>query len=104
MRLSDDFDDRHSGVPVIYMAIGMFLFVITVVGAVVLTNKKPQSMERPEESAGLSEEETTGAVDITTAQPEDPYISGSDLTSDDLDFWHMYDETESTEEEEEKQK
>ena len=52
MRLSDDFDDRHSGVPVIYMAIGMFLFVITVVGAVVLTNKKPQSMERPEESAG----------------------------------------------------
>ena len=33
MRLSDDFDDRHSGVPVIYMAIGMFLFVITVVGA-----------------------------------------------------------------------
>lgn len=104
MRLSDDFDDRHSGVPVIYMAIGMFLFVITVVGAVVLTNKKPQSMERPEESADLSEEETTGAVDITTAQPEDPYISGSDLTSDDLDFWHMYDETESTEEEEEKQK
>lgn len=41
MRLSDDFDDRNSGIPLLYMMVGVLLFVVTVIGAVVMANRKP---------------------------------------------------------------
>ena len=87
MRLSDDFDDNNSGLPMIYMAIGVALFVITVFGVVVLANRKPSNRENTQTMA----QETEG-VQETEEAPQDPLISGSTLTSDDLDFWHMYDE------------
>ncbi len=106
MKLSDDFDDKNSGVPLIYMMVGVLLFAVTVIGAVVLNNKKPsgtrQDTDIRQEAAKTDDkgEERAGAA----ADGTDPYISGSTLTSDDLDFWHMYDETESPEEEEKKKK
>ena len=112
MRLSDDFEDKNAGLPVVYMAIGVVLFVLTVVGAVLLTNRKPESADQStaqNTSQGVETEagvETAGAELAQDAQngDKDPYISGSTLRSDDLDFWHMYDETESQEEEAEEKK
>ena len=80
-----------------------FLFAVTVIRAVVLTNKKPSGntqgadISRETAEGGYRERGCCRAAGGRT----DPYISGSTLTSDDLDFWHMYDETESPEEEEE---
>ncbi|MBO5093673.1 MAG: hypothetical protein J6C33_04865, partial [Lachnospiraceae bacterium] len=101
MKLSDDFDDRNSGTPLVYMTIGVFLFVVILVGAVVFMNRKPSGNrrdaqnEQPGASAGTDSSETEAGAEEGES---DPYISGSKLTSDDLDFWHMYDETESEEE------
>ncbi len=106
MRLSDDFDDKNSGVPLIYMMVGVLLFAVTVIGAVVLTNKKPSGNTQGADISRETAEADTGREDAAglPADGTDPYISGSTLTSDDLDFWHMYDETESPEEEEERKK
>ncbi len=104
MKLSDDFDDRNAGAPLLYMSVGVLLFAVTVVGAVVLMNRKPsggQSVQNKTETAAAQAE---SKADVQEAVADDPYISGSTLRSDDLDFWHMYDETESVEAEEEKKK
>ena len=114
MKLSDDFDDKSAGLPLISMTVGVALFVLTVVGIVVLANRKPSGGGRQggaapgaqtvQETQAAGETESGGTSDTALAEGEDPYISGSKLTSDDLDFWHMYDETESPEEEEKKKK
>ena len=103
MRLSDDFDDRNSGIPLLYMMVGVLLFVVTVIGAVVMANRKPSGSGQ--KNPVVEETVQAGGEDgEEMADGADPYISGSTLTSDDLDFWHMYDETESPEEEEKKKK
>lgn len=100
MRLSDDFDDRNAGLPAVYMAMGVVVFVLAIVGAVVLLNQKPQtnSVDRPPEKSSAENIQET-ETEETKEQQSDPYISGSTLTSDELDFWHMYDEAERREEE-----
>lgn len=114
MRLSDDFDDRNSGSLLVSMTIGVFLFVAVLVGAVVFMNRKPSgnraAAAKEQTEAASVETETDGTGTETSgaaagfADGTDPYISGSSLTSDDLDFWHMYDETESEEEAEAEKK
>lgn len=114
MKLSDDFDDRNAGLPLVSMTVGVTLFVLTVVGIVVLANRSPAGSggqgggapgaQTVQETQAAGEAESGSAADTALAEGEDPYISGSKLTSDDLDFWHMYDETESPEEEEQKKK
>lgn len=105
MRLSDDFDDRNTGLPVVSMAIGVMLFVLTIVGVVVLANKKPETERYAAEqgTAGAQTAEEEEAEKQTTAE-KDPYITGSTLRSDDLDFWHMYDEEERAKEAEEEER
>ncbi len=104
MKLSDDFDDRNAGVPLLYMTVGVLLFAVTVIGIVVLSNKKPsRAGQKAPDAAEILQAETEESGE-QAAEGKDPYISGSKLTSDDLDFWHMYDETESPEEEEKKKK
>lgn len=106
MKLSDDFDDRNAGVPLLYMTVGVLLFAVTVIGIVVLSNKKPSGGRAgvTEETMAAGAETEDTHVQEQESEGKDPYISGSKLTSDDLDFWHMYDETESPEEEEKKKK
>ncbi len=114
MKLSDDFDDRNAGLPLVSMTVGVALFVLTVVGIVVLANRSPAGSggqgggapgaQTVQETQAAGEAESGSAADTALAEGEDPYISGSKLTSDDLDFWHMYDETENPEEEEQKKK
>lgn len=104
MRLSDDFDDKNTGVPLIYMTVGVLLFVGTLVGAVFFMNRTPSQRPQPAPAAAAQESESTEEMQAEQGYAEgaDPYISGSKLTSDDLDFWHMYDETESAQEEKKK--
>lgn len=101
MRLSDDFDDKNAGLPVIYVAIGVSVFTLVILGVVLLLNKKDSKngMETAKKNAVLSESEQE------TDFSDDPYLSGSTITSDQLDFWHMYDTVEEeTVTEEEKKK
>lgn len=94
MQLSDDFDEKNTGLPLVYMGVGVVLFVLTVVGAVVLFNGSPGGSQ----AAALAETETEAAVQRTTGEgaageaSSEALVSGSKLTSDQLDFWHMYDE------------
>lgn len=90
MRLSDDFDDRNSGLPIVYMSVGVILFIITVLGVVILTNKTKRRAVPPPVTA-VAQEEAQALADT-----EDPYVSGSQTTAQDLNFWNMYDETENT--------
>lgn len=106
MKLSDDFEDKGSQLPVVYAAIGVMLFVLTVLGVVAVTNKtsaknaaeNKREAEQTNESARAQEEENA----VSTGQT-DPYLSGSTLRSEDLDFWHMYDKTERPAAEEKKE-
>ncbi len=102
MKLTDDFDDKNSGAALVYMGIAVFLTVVTIVGAVVLLNQKPRRSKGNEAETVAAE--TESGPDMQESVSDDPYISGSTLTSDDLDFWHMYDETEDLLEEKEKEK
>lgn len=105
MKLADDFDDKNSGAALVYMGVAVFLAVVTIVGVVIFMNSKPpRAGQNGPGAAETAVSETEEAAETALTQNDDPYISGSTLTSDDLDFWHMYDETESAPEEEEKEK
>lgn len=105
MKLSDDFEDRNAGLPVVYMAVGVVIFVVAIVGVVLLLNKKPEQAgaEPPMGTEAIDEQSSAEAGQTAKAEPDDPYISGSTLTSDDLDFWHMYDQAKKQEEEAEEE-
>lgn len=77
MRQSDDFNDHNGSLPVIYMAAGVSLFILLVMGIVIAGNKKP---DRP--PAAVTEKQST----------EEEVSSASKLTADDLDIWDMYPE------------
>lgn len=93
MRLSDDFEDKNTGLPLIYMGVGVALFAVTVIGAVVLGNRTPGENKNTETK--VVETKAYEAETETEDFPADAdagLISGSKRTSDELDFWHMYDE------------
>jgi len=91
MRQTDDFEDNSGGLPIIYMALGVSVFILVVLGVVLAMNKKPVRKERPVVS--VTEESTEEASSV---------LSSDKRTADDLDIWNMYPEEteeESTEEE-----
>ncbi len=85
MRYNDDFDEG-SGLPFRYMILVGSLFVAVVLGAVVLFNK--HSAAKKEAAFAAREREVEALTEETTETLE----ASSGLRSDDLDFWHMYDE------------
>lgn len=100
MKLSDDFDEKGNGLPMAYMAVGVSLFILAVVGVVLYMNRDSlrtrstapvtAQTQTEGETAALSEageaDETATAVYKTTEE----LISGSKRTAADLDFWDMY--------------
>ncbi|MBO5291585.1 MAG: glycoside hydrolase family 25 protein [Lachnospiraceae bacterium] len=102
MRLSDDFEDKNSGVPVAYMGVVVFLFLLTVIGVVVLLNRKPSSSGNSEEHNTPAAVETDATDEETETTAETPLrLSGDKRRAEDLDFWDMYPlETESEGEDE----
>ena len=90
MRQSDDFDNEKGGASLVSMALGVSAFVLILLVAVIFLNQNNgnhrNQVETVPESSVSGEESAQGE-----------FISGSTLTSDDLDFWDMY-QDESTEE------
>lgn len=92
MRQTDDFEDNSGGLPIIYMALGVSVFILAVLGVVLAMNRKPvrnnnQVVAMVEESS----EEASSDLEFSDKR-----------TADDLDIWNMYPEEtqeESTEEE-----
>lgn len=100
MRLSDDFEDRNTGLPIIYMSVGVILFIITVLAVVILINKAPRSAQSNQGPNGGPGEAAAAMGESQEAQVEnDPYISGNTGTAADLNFWHVYDESGESQEE-----
>lgn len=91
MRLSDDYEEKSGGMPMAYMGAIVFLFLLTVLGVVILSNRKPTGgkgaaavleSETQSESTAEGTEGETGQTDIQ--------LSGDTRRAEDLDFWDMY--------------
>ncbi len=93
MRQTDDFEDKSGGLPIIYMALGVSLFILAVLGIVIAMNKKPSHRNRPVSDI---------AAETVDREENDSYVTTDKRTADQLDIWDMYptDEEESDEEEE----
>ncbi len=90
MGLTDDFnsDDNKTGLPVIYMSVGVISFILLILCVVLVSNREERYSERAREVAkkeqqeALTEEENASELEL----------GESTLTSDQLDFWDMYKE------------
>ena len=80
MRQTDDYEDHSGGLPIIYMALGVSVFILAVMGLVIATNKKPKR------NLPLIPQETSTENNELSV---DDYLS-SKRTADDLDIWDMY--------------
>nr|MBQ8252811.1 glycoside hydrolase family 25 protein [Lachnospiraceae bacterium] len=91
MKLTDDFNDNSekSGLPVLYTAVAVIGFIVLVFCVVLAMNSKGSRSKNPGTSAINQMQQET------QEQPQDEFAPGeSKLTSDQLDFWNMYEEDE----------
>ena len=91
MRQTDDFEDNSGGLPIIYMALGVSVFILAVLGIVLAMNKKP-----------VRNTQMVAVVEESSEELSSEAISSDKRTAEDLDIWNMYPEEteeETTEEE-----
>lgn len=86
MRQTDDFEDNSGGLPIIYMALGVSVFILAVLGIVLAMNKKP-----------VRNTHMVAVVEESSEEASSEVISSDKRTAEDLDIWNMY--PEETEEE-----
>lgn len=97
MKLSDEFEDQDVAgrLPLVYMTIGIVTFLALVICIVVAVNQKQEKSDRSgsaTQTAAAAEE----SVQTTEARSQEDSviarldIGDSNLTSDQLDFWNMY--------------
>ncbi len=92
MKLTDDFNDNNekSGLPVLYTAVAVIGFIVLVFCVVLAANSKENKSVGSLQSAKLQQEQ-----EAAQEQEQDELALGeSKLTSDQLDFWNMYEEDE----------
>lgn len=87
MKQTYDYEDHSGGLPLIYMALGVSLFVLMVLVLVVTMNKEKKhtpttTVVEESQTAEIEEELQTG------------HVAGGSLVASDLDFWDMYPVTE----------
>lgn len=87
MRLDDDLDENGSGMPVIYMAFGVSVFILLVLLIVLAINKDNKPSR---EYQNLVSDMTTEAVVEVSNEPQE---EKSTLVANDLDIWDMYPES-----------
>lgn len=85
MRMDDDFEENGAGMPVIYMALGVSVFILAVLGIVLAINKD----NRPSKNSQIISDMTTVAVEQATPEPVEEKET---LVASDLDIWDMYPE------------
>lgn len=96
MRQTDDFEDKSGGLPIIYMALGVSVFVLVVLGIVLAINRKPATGKRP----------IVAPVEESSEETSYDLVTSDKRTADDLDIWDMYPvetEEESAQKEEEQE-
>jgi GH25 family lysozyme M1 (1,4-beta-N-acetylmuramidase) len=87
MKLPGDEEQGKMGIPVVYMVVGVSLFVLLILFAVLKDNSQKSSgseylkqMREEQEEEQLAEEEQSGQEEESTDK----------LRAEDLDFWDMY--------------
>ena len=95
MRQSYDYEDQSGGLPLIYMAVGVCIFVLMILVLVVTINldkknKRQNIIAKQQETSQLQSEK----LEVET-------LTSSNLVAGDLNFWDMYPEEQETEIEEE---
>ena len=88
MRFDDDYNDDNGGLPIIYMALGVSVFVLAVMGIVIFANRDNRS--------GKSNSNAFATVSPTASIEETAQFTDK-LTADDLDIWDMYPVTDESE-------
>lgn len=85
MRLDEQYEDESAAKGTNFMltsALAVTAFLIVVLGAVIFVNREELFSKKPNQNP----------VAVSSEEPEEPYISGSTLVSDDLDIWDEYPE------------
>lgn len=85
MRFDDELDENTGGLPVIYMSLGVSIFILLVLGIVIASNKSKNSPSA-EYKDMLTLTQAAKASSVTTNVEDTANV----LTADDLDFWDMY--------------
>ena len=90
MGLTDDFnsDENRTGLPVVYMSVGVVAFILMILCVVLVLNRKESYSEEARQAALQKQQEA--ALAEQAAEETDLEIGQSTLTSDQLDFWDMY--------------
>ena len=88
MGLTDDFnsDENKTGLPVIYMSVGVISFILFILCVVLVMNREERYSERARAAAEKKQQEAL----IEEEKASDLELGESTLTSDQLDFWDMY--------------
>ena len=93
MGLTDDFEgkDGKTGIPIIYMTMGIITFLILLVCVVLAANGKPgnQNSQETQTEDQMTQKDLN---DNEESVSEDSFLGDPSFTSDDLDFWNMYKE------------
>lgn len=80
MRLPEEYEEKNTGKPMIYMFAGVCVFIVALFSIVFFMNREPKRQEK-DDTQNLVENS-----DDTTQTEEEK----SNLVADDLDFWNMY--------------
>lgn len=90
MGLTDDFnsDENKTGLPVIYMSVGVISFIFLILCVVLVANREERYSERARAAAAKEQQEAL----LEEEKASDLELGESTLTSDQLDFWDMYKE------------
>ena len=94
MRLPGEDESRGTGLPVIYMLVGVSAFVLILLLVLVQGNNKKSSGSDYIKEMQQQQEEIAAAE----AEEEQPEESATKLRAEDLDFWDMYPVDEETDE------
>ena len=89
MRLTDDFEENNNqtGLPVVFMAVGVMSFIFLLFIVVLVVNQKPGRHKAAVETVQTENEVADAQSDLDSLE-----LGKSTLTSDQLDFWNMYKE------------
>lgn len=87
MRLPGDEDPKGVGLPVVYMVVGVLVFVAVILFIVVQSNSKSKGGSDYLKALQEQEEEAAAAEELAAEQEEEEKPK---LRAEDLDFWDMY--------------
>lgn len=91
MGLTDDFnsDENRTGLPVVYMSIGVIGFLFFILCMVLIFNREEKYSKETRMAVQQKQKEALSAEET---KADDLNLGESTLTSDQLDFWDMYKE------------